>query len=152
MKIALKHDVALTAGQAFAAATDFAEHERAARRRGVQVTRTDRLPAPGPGAAWNIVFRLRGRERQMETTLTALDPPRQAVFGGSSQHLTIALVFAVVPLARDRSRLLADLDLRPRTLRGRVMIQSARLARGRIERTLRARFEQFAEALARRAR
>ena len=152
MRIALKHDIAVPVGTAFALATDFAELERAARRKGVQVVRKDRLATPGAGMAWDIAFRFRKRERQVESTLTSLDPPRQAVFTGKSQHLAIGLVFSVVALSRDRSRLMLDLDLRPRTLRARVMLQSARLARGRIERTLRARFEAFADGLAKRAR
>ena len=151
MRIALKHDIAIPAAKAFAMATDFAELERAARRKGVQVIRKDKLVGPGPGMSWDIAFRFRGRERRVESTLTSIDLPRQAVFTGMSQHLAIGLVFSVIALSRDRSRLMLDLDLRPRTLRARFMIQSARLARGRIERTLRTRFEGFADGLVKRA-
>jgi hypothetical protein len=152
MRIALKHDIGLPVRAAFAAATDFAELERIAQRRGIRVVRTDGLQAPGSGMSWDIGFRFRGRDRQVATKLTAYDPPRQAVFSGTSQHLSIGLVFSVVALSRERSRLLVDIELRPRTIRARLMIQSARLARGRIERTLRTRFETFADRLSSQAK
>lgn len=152
MRIALRHDVALPAAEAFAAATDFDQLERVALSRGIRATRTNRLHSTGQGMAWDLGFKFRGRDRRVGTTLVTYDPPQQAVFEGASDHLEIGLVFSVIALSRDRSRLSVEIDLRPRTLRARVMIQSARLARGRIERTLRARFESFVEKLAPRAR
>lgn len=148
MRIALKQDVALPADATFAGATDFARLERAAARRGVRVTRTDGLATPGPGMSWNLAFRLRGRDRLVHTTLTGIGPPRRAVFAGRSDHLDVGLVISVIALSRDRSRLVVEIDIRPRTLRARVMVQSARMARSRVEARLSAQMRKFADSLA----
>jgi hypothetical protein len=51
MRITVREDMALPAGQVFAAVTDTGGFERRALRRGAEVRRLDGLPALGPDAA-----------------------------------------------------------------------------------------------------
>ncbi|MFN0115487.1 MAG: SRPBCC family protein [Paracoccaceae bacterium] len=144
MKFSLKEDVALPAESVFAAVSDFAQYERLARQRGAEMTRRDPGREPVPGSAWDLRFPWRGRERRMSLLLTALTPPRRLELTGRSANLDTAFAVEVLPLARDRARIVFDIDIRPRTITARLVVQSARLARGRITVRLAARLRAFA--------
>ena len=53
----------------------------------------------------------------------------------------------VVALSRTRSRLLFDTNVRPRNMRARLMLQTAKLGRGQLERKFAERIQLFVSEL-----
>ena len=144
MKLSTREDIEAPADRVFAAASDFAAMERAALRRGAEVSRADLTVAAGPGMAWSVRFPIRGRMRRIVCTLEHFDPPNAlscridgSGFGG---HLTLSLV----ALSRARTRLAVQFEIRPQTIAARLLIQTARLNRGAHARRFAERVQKFA--------
>jgi carbon monoxide dehydrogenase subunit G len=138
MKINGKQDIDVPLEFAVQILSDIQGWERAAMRRGMDVRRTDRLAAPGVGAAWSSRFSFRGKTRHVDLKLVELSPSGQMTvsFQGKSAEGTATLT----PLAMGarRTRISATLDVRARSLSARLLFQSMRLARNRVV----SRFEQ----------
>jgi hypothetical protein len=134
MDIILREDIAAPIAHVFAQATDTQAFERQALRRGADLRRLDRLPQPGPGAAWRIVFPFRGRERELEAQMTRLENPTLAEWTFRSAGLQGVLRAECLALSRTATRLTLALTLEGRSLTARLLVQSLRLARGSLER------------------
>lgn len=151
MRISVHEDIAAPAPLVFAEASDFASLERQALRRGAEVQRLDRLPAPGPGAAWRLAFPFRGRQRVLELHVTRHAPPTALaarVEGGGLLGLATADLLA---LSRGTTRVTLTLEVEGTTLASRLLAQSLRLGRGGIERRAEARLKAWARDVEARA-
>lgn len=144
MKLSGRTDIGAPLDAAFAFMSDFEGWERAALRRGADVTRTDKLKKPGPGMTWHVRFAWRGRERELQIKIVTLDP---------AGHLTVAfdgpategqLNAELVSMAAKRTRLLMQLEAKPRTLAARLFIQSLKLAKTRVQKRFDGRLAQIA--------
>jgi hypothetical protein len=144
MDFILREDIAAPVAQVFAQATDFAAFERQALRRGADLRRLDRMPQPGPGAAWRAVFPFRGREREVELRLDRIESPVLAEGGFRGQNLEGRLRAECLALSRTTTRLTLTLTVEGRTLPARLFVQSLRLARGNLERRAGARLAAWA--------
>ncbi|PHO04541.1 hypothetical protein CSC82_07770 [Rhodobacteraceae bacterium 4F10] len=147
MDISTKADMDVPIAQAFEMVTDFPRHERSAMRRGAEISRTDTLKAPGAGAAWNIRFELRGKTRDMSLEVVEFDRPNQMALEGTLQGLDSRIDVELVALSRTRTRLNLRANLKPRTLTARLLLQSAKLASGNINKRLKNRMVAYAEDL-----
>jgi len=126
------------------ALTDFEAWERAAMRRGAEVARADAMQSPGPGMVWDVAFPFRGKTRQVDLKLVALDAGGKMGFAGAGKAFDGDMEVDLVPLAPGRTRLLVKADVRPLTLGSRLMLQSLKLARGKVQDKLDQRLAQFA--------
>lgn len=144
MKLAAKHDVEAPAAFVFAQIADFEGWERAAMRRGADVTRSDSLRVPGPGMAWDCQFRYRGKDRRASIKLDAIAPISSLVLSGTSAPVNGVLQIEVLDLAAKRTRIEVRLEVKPNTLAARIYVQSLRLARSRVERGFSQRIAQLA--------
>lgn len=147
MKFSTKEDIEAPAAWVFAELTDFDNFERAALRRGARVTRRDKLAAPGEGMAWDIAFRWRGRERKIAAELVRWQPGHELAFAGRSPGFELDLSVGLVEMGQRRTRLAVELDVRPRTLAARIMMQSVKLAKNRLSRKFAGRVRMMAEEL-----
>lgn len=147
MKFSSRVDIAAPAEFVFDQLADFSTFERAARRKGVSLRRTDTLAAPGAGTAWDIGFRFRGRLRQLNAEITRFERPAALDYVGSSHGFELGLALQIVAPAEGRSRLHVALEAKPRTLGARLLLQSAKLGRGRIEHRFDERIATFGAAL-----
>lgn len=147
MRLSAKEDVGASADAVFAALSDFDGFERAALRRGAELRRVEGEPQGGAGMRWAARFRFRGRPREAEITLSRHEPPSLIAAEAVSPNLHVDVQTQIVALSRTRSRIVLVIEARPRTLAARVMIQTARLARGRIERRLAKRLRAFAQGI-----
>lgn len=144
MRISGREDIGVPAEAVFAILCDFAALEGAARRRGADVQRQDALSEAGAGMIWLVAGRYRGRARSARIVLDAYDPPAGIVLSILGGGFEGRVDLGVVALARNRSRLLADVEIRPRTLGARVVIQSLRLGRPAVMRRFHARLRELA--------
>lgn len=147
MQFTAKEDIEAPAEAVFAAVTDFDAVETLALRRGIRMVRTDRLENPGAGMTWQVDFRYRGKPRSMAAELRRWDPPQDLHIASASTNFAITIDVAVVALSRRRSRLVASMEIRPRTLPARLLIQTARLGKSNLSRRFAERLRGYASDL-----
>ncbi|MFN7223808.1 MAG: SRPBCC family protein [Paracoccaceae bacterium] len=128
----------------FASLSDFEGWERAAMRRGADVSRTDKLRAPGIGMGWHVRFRFRGKDRDLEIALSGLDRDTQLAFVAKGRMLAGDLSMDLLALAPKRTRLVMHVDVRPLTIAARLFLQSMKLAKGSIQTKLNKRLDHLA--------
>lgn len=131
----------------YAALSDFEAWERAAMRRGADVSRTDKLRAPGVGMGWHVIFRFRGKERMIDIVLTGQEPEAKLAFSGKGRMLEGDLSIDILSLSPKRTRLVMHTKVRPLTIAARLLLQSMKLAKGRVQTKLDKRMEQLSTDL-----
>lgn len=133
MRLSTREDIEAPLSYVFGLCSDTAPWERAAIRRGVDVVRTDRLTGTQPGMSWTIAGKWRGKRRRGVLKLVTLDPLHAMVFQGSSESIDLNVEMEFVELSARRSRIILRTDIKPRSLAARLVVQSMKLTRGRIE-------------------
>ncbi|SOC10890.1 hypothetical protein [Rhodobacter maris] len=151
MKFSNRVDVALAPDHLFSHLTDVAAIEQVARRKGVTMRRLDSLREIGAGMSWEVGFMLRGKPREMIVDLARFEPARCTEYAGTSSSFQLTLLLEFTALEAGRTRLSTVLELRPRTLGARLLLQSARLGRANLDRRYDARIKSFLRALEARA-
>ena len=139
MRLSTREDIEAPLSYVFGLCADTAGWEKAAIRRGVDVVRTDKLTGTQPGMSWTIGGKWRGKMRRGVLKLAAIDPMNSMLFHGSGESFDIHLEMEFVELSARRSRIILRTDIKPRSLAARLIVQSMKLARGRIEQKYEAR-------------
>jgi len=147
MKISTQEDIAAPIDFVFAELSDFQSLERAALRRGAEVTRVDDLNAPGVGMAWDTTFDLRGKRRELHLELVRYDPPNALVFSSISPNITGGMEIELMALSRSRTRMALEIEAEARTLSARLMIQSLKLARNTMMKRFRGAVDKYARGI-----
>lgn len=149
MKFTTHEDIDLPVDAVFAGVTDFEGFERAAMRRGAEVQRLGDHARKGVGQAWHVNFRYRGRARDLVSEITHYEPPHRLRSLGGMGGIDSVLGIELIELAPNRTRLKADLELRPRTFGARLLLQSLKLARSALAKGFKRRVHDFARRLER---
>lgn len=136
MKLTTRQDIEAPLDFVYAQLTDFDHFERMAMRRGAEVERTDRLRSPGVGMAWRVRFTFRGRPRTVQVRFADAEPGAHLAWAFDSPALTGTARVELVALSPRRTRMTAVSEVKPKTLAVRLLVQSARLAKGRVQRRL----------------
>jgi hypothetical protein len=151
MRLTSKTDIDATAEALFAAMTDLDWIEGLARRGGV---RLERLSGAGPlarGSSWQVGFRLRGKDRSIVSRIEDHEPPRLLRLSGDSGSFRFLVEPTLIPLSRQMTRLALAVEIRPRTFGARVMVQTLKIGRSRLQQRLDRRLEIAARTLKERA-
>ena len=144
MKLSTRTEIDATPDKVFGLAADFDRLEAVARERGATVERLDD-GRNGPAAArWRITAPIRGQVRSGEIGITAYVPGEQIAAQGALEGLSIFGNMELVEFAAGRTRMFSTLDMKPGSLKARMLVQSLKLARGTLERRLAKRMEKFA--------
>ena len=147
MKLSARKDIDSAAVDVFPVLADFDSYEKLALRQGAEVQRLDRLPEPGVGSAWQVRFPFRGRPRQIDSHISVYDPPRRLVLEGKSGAFEFTMTASLAPLSRSQTRLAVDLAIRPRSFSARILLQTLKLGRSRLESRFATRIDGFAALL-----
>lgn len=143
MKFSTRFDIDSTAEDLFARIGDFGRLERMLMRRGASVSRVEVSQATQSGIGWLIGFDWRGRPRSLRLDVTRNDRPERLSLAGVSEALDVAIDATVIALSRSRSRLIFETELRPRNMRARLMMQTAKLAKPQLDRRFERRMGDF---------
>jgi hypothetical protein len=138
MKLTAKTDLEVPASFVFATLIDHASWEREAIRNGVEVERPPGTPDNGVGASWRIRGHFRGKARKVLVKIDDLTPDQRLALSMDSPSIDGISQIEVMVLSPRRSRVRADLEIKPKTLAARLFINTMRLAKGRVQ----ARFEK----------
>ena len=132
MKLTSRQDIEAPVSYVFDALTDFQSWERAALRRGAEVARTDKLSATAVGLSWMIKFAYRGKDRRLALRLTELEHPSMLGFSGMGASFEGQATVDLMALAARRTRLSVTLELRAKTFGARLVLQTWRLGKSRL--------------------
>lgn len=144
MKIASRHDIEAPPAFVFQTLTDFDSWERSAMRRGAEVARTDKLTALAAGMAWIVRFRFRGKDRRIAVKLVGLEAPSRLSFALEGTMFDANCVVDLMELGAKRTRMVVISEAKPRTLAARLIMQSLRLGRARVQRRVDRRIASIA--------
>lgn len=147
MKFSTREDIDVPLSAVYRHVTDFDALERLLTRRGVAIERDASRPMGVPGARWMASFAYKGRSHNVESELVALDPEQGYAVESRSGGVVSLTVVDLVALSPKRTRLLVSLELTPTTLSSRLMIQSLRLAKGRLNRRFKSRVGDYANGI-----
>ncbi len=147
MKLSTREDIAVPIEAVFAELTDFDGFERVALRRGAEVSRTDDKGTVGAGMTWRAQFAFRNRTRVANLELVEYDKPNMMRVMSKLSGIEAEIVADLVALSRARTRMALSVDLRPKSIPARLMIQSMKLAKGSLTKRFRKRVAEYAETI-----
>lgn len=134
MKFSTRIDKDVTAEQMFDALADFDRIERMLMRRGVSVSRIDNIS--DAARAWDLGFDWRGQRRALRLVLVQFDRPERLALTGQSTPFDLRIDLSVVALAVQRARLIFEIEVKPRNMRARLALQTAKLGKTQIDRKI----------------
>jgi len=149
MNFTTKEDIEAPLENAFALFSDFDQFERSALRRGAQVRRTDSLKRRGVGMTWDASFKFRGKARKIAAELIAYDPCDSYQIDVQSSDITAIATLELMSLSKSRTRATLSVTLKPKSLSGRLMIQTMRLGKSRLDKRFRIKAADFARVVER---
>jgi hypothetical protein len=147
MKLTSREDIEAAIDAVHEVLMDFDHFERAALRRGAEVTRNEINGKP----VWETSFTFRQKLRRATVVLERHDPPSSLMFTFVAQRFEGEVLVDLVTLGPRRTRMNTTLELRPKNLAARLLLHSLKLARGRILRRYRKRIGQLVHAIEERA-
>lgn len=147
MKLTSKQDIEAPLEVVYARLTDFEQFERMAMRRGAEAERTDRLKKPDVGMAWRLRFVFKGKPRKMAIRFADAEPGSHLAWAFDSLPIEGTVRADLLALSPRRTRMTLVAEIRPKTLAARLMIQSLRLAKGRVQRRYDVRAGQLANII-----
>lgn len=147
MQFSSKEDIEAPIEAVFTALSEFESFERSAIRRGIEVNRVDETAPLAAGMAWDAVFDLRGKRRNLHLTLSEYDPPNGMRFDSESFGLEGRLTIDLVALSPKRTRMAMVLHLSPKTLSARLFLQSLKLAKANLTKRFKLRVAEFAKGI-----
>lgn len=136
MRLSTKQDIEAPLDFVYKALIDFDQFERMAMRRGAEVERTDRLRSLAPGMGWKLRFPYRGKPRTLLVRLADLQDNTLLLYGLDSPSVEGTARIDVMALSPRRARMTVDTEVRPKTMAARLVLQSLRLAKGRVQHRL----------------
>ena len=149
MKFSSHEYIEAPAQVVFAALSDHEQFQRVMQQRGIAMRRVDDRPEVGPGTAWEIDFNFRGRARKLRCLVTEVQAPERLCLSNESDGLTGDVAISVVTLATNRSRLLVSVEMKPKNLSARLLLQSMRFAKGSLDRKFKSRLHDWAAQMCR---
>ncbi|MGR3662863.1 MAG: SRPBCC family protein [Paracoccaceae bacterium] len=133
MKFSTRQDIEAPIDYVFACAADFSNIEKQAMRRGIAIERTDELTEDGIGMCWKAGFSYRGKPRNIEAELTQFEAPNNIVIRSVSGGLDGDFDVEFLPLSRNRTRVHIGLQMSPKSLTARLLIQSLKFAKSSLD-------------------
>ncbi|MCV2867638.1 SRPBCC family protein [Defluviimonas sp. WL0002] len=149
MKFTTSQEISVPAPVVFSKITDFETLERAALRREAAIARRDTLPVAGVGSAWEIDFLYRGKPRNLVVEIQQMQPSDLFAALGTIGGFEVYLTMTPQDIGAGRSRLGVELEVKPRSLSARFLLNSMRFGKKGLERRFARRMADFCRQLER---
>lgn len=145
MNFSSKEDIEAPIDAVFDMLSDFDAMERAAVRRGIEVTRDGPAAKKEVGQTWDLSFSFRGKPRDATIKLASYDPPSAMEFDSTSSGLDAKGVIELTELASNRTRMTISVALSAENLSARLLLQSLKLAKSNLNKRFKIRIADFAK-------
>lgn len=145
MKFNTREDIEAPIEHVFGAISEFDGLERQALRRGAEVQRQDINGKPGVGSEWQLRFLFRGKWREVAARMTEFEAPNGYTAETKSGGIDGVVSLDLVALSPRRTRMQVSIDLKPRTLSARLLIQSLKFAKANLAKRFTNRVSQMAQ-------
>ena len=132
MKFKVSEDVDAPQAMVWARFTDFSGFEEDARGRGATVTRVGNWTATAEGVEWRGEVTIRGKNRTISAKVTRLSPDDLCVIESRIGGMDCYYEMSFIPLSTEVTRVALVLNLSADTLTARLLLQTLKLARGRV--------------------
>jgi len=146
MQFTTREDIEAPIDFVFGVLSDFEGLQRQAMRRGAEVSRCDNLSAPGPGMMWDVAFPFRGKRREMRVEMVEFTPQSRLLFDSRVTGMEGVMSAELLALSRGRTRLDLTIELKPKSLSAKLLLQSMKLARSSLNKRFKVRVAEFAKA------
>jgi polyketide cyclase/dehydrase/lipid transport protein len=113
--------------------TDFCRYEKLAHSYGAELRRVGGFAEIGEGATWRGSIPIKGRTRGVEAVVTSYDPSDHARIDTAVGGMNVVFEMRFEALGDEKTKLIAVAELQAKTLAARLVIQSAKLARKRLQ-------------------
>lgn len=143
MKFSTRQDIEAPIEYVFERASDFGGFERQALRRGIEIERTDDHAQNCTGMCWKANFVYRGKSRNVQAELTQYDVPNAMLIHSVSGGLNADFEVEFLPLSRNRTRVKVGLEMSPKSLPARLLVQSMKFAKSSLDSRFSKRVQQF---------
>ncbi|MGB0660833.1 MAG: hypothetical protein ACPGNV_11720 [Mangrovicoccus sp.] len=133
MELTSSFDAPYPQSQTYAALADFDALTASLTPRGFEVTQTAEGDTDGVGKAWKIAFGFRGVHREIAVEVIEATPETGFVLRGNSEGLVVTMSIALAGLENGRCRVSVVAEAAAETFTARLLLQSLRLARAKIQ-------------------
>lgn len=147
MKFSSKEDIEAPIEDVFALLSEFETYERSAIRRGIDVQRMTDISTPRAGITWHVQFNLRGKKRKLDLVMAEYDRPNTMRIDARSTGLDGYMSLDLLALSQKRTRMAVALELKPKTLSARLLVQSFKLAKSNLTKRFKLRVAEFAKGM-----
>jgi hypothetical protein len=132
MKFKVTEDVDAPRAMVWARLTDFGQMEQDARGRGATVTRVGNWTHTAEGVEWRGEVTVRGKVRPLSAKVARLVPEDICLIESRIGGMECVYELNFVALTPEVTRVTVVLDLSAQTLTARLILQTMKLARGRV--------------------
>lgn len=143
MKFAGKTDLEANLNDTFTAFANFEAFERQVLRSGAKIARTDDLTEHGPGMMWDVALEFRGKERKFKVELVDYDTPNLLEFVAVTDGFDAIILVELSSLSGRQTRANVSFDLSAKTLAAKLLLQTARLTKGKLNKRFNRRLHRF---------
>ncbi|MGC8201621.1 SRPBCC family protein [Aliiroseovarius sp. PTFE2010] len=147
MKLSTREDIEAPIEHVYREIADFDAIEKQVLRRGVVLERTDAGGPGGLGRAWKATFEHRGKTRKADARIADVGQPNGYVVFGTIGGVEAEFQIDLVALSRNRTRVVAGVEMRPKTLSARLLIQSLKLGKAGLQRRFARRMKNAAKII-----
>lgn len=147
MEFTSKEDIEAPLSDVFAFLSEFESFERSAIRRGIDVKRIGDVDRPLDGLAWEVDFKLRGKERHMRINLIKYQPDTTIRFEAKGSGILSYFELDLIALSPRRTRMSANLKTQAQSLSARLFLQSLKLAKKNLGKRYKLKVADYAKIM-----
>ena len=141
MKFAATSEINAPVARVYERLVDYDAHQRLLGQRGVEVVRIDGLDEAGVGATWAASVKFRGKDRHITVELTEVEPCQRVGTHVSGNGLATDCLVQLAAVSQTVTRISVTADVRHRNLTGRLLLQSMRIVKSRLDHRFQARLD-----------
>ena len=149
MKFSTQKTVRIPSEDLFAAFRDFETFEQLLVARGAEVQRTDDGDGTGLGMSWDVVFTYRGKRRTASGVVSALFHGENMTIDMTNDDMDGQFEVIVEKVTAQKSRIQVDLEVIPKTISTRLLLQSLKLAKYRMTKKFVNRIRKYCDKVER---